>query len=158
MVKRREFGALGLSAAALLAMQAGARGDEHEEHHHDDKPGHGSGFDFAAQILNECKLECDACAHHCMLKVADGDRKHLLTLKTCLDCADVCAAVSQIAARKGPFTNISAEACADVCAICARECEKFPDDEHMMKCARACRKCEKACRDLVENAGQGLVR
>jgi hypothetical protein len=42
--------------------------------------------------------------------------------------------------------------------MCAEECEKFPDDEHMVRCAKECRRCEKACRDLVKNAGQGIVR
>lgn len=77
----------------------------------------------------------------------------MTTLATCQDCADVCVAASQIVARGGPFAAEICVACADVCADCAKECEKFPDDQHMKECAEECRECEKACRDMVKHVG-----
>ena len=41
------------------------------------------------------------------------------------------------------------------CAKCAAACEKFPDDAHMKKCAAECRKCEKACKDMLAHARHG---
>jgi hypothetical protein len=93
-----------------------------------------------------------------MTLVREGKKDHFLTMETCLDCADLCSVAARITARKGPFSNTVCEACADACAMCGKECEKFSDDEHMVRCAKECRKCEKACRDMVKNAGQDLVK
>ncbi|MEO8268873.1 MAG: four-helix bundle copper-binding protein, partial [Aureliella sp.] len=71
------------------------------------------------------------------------------TLSTCLDCADICAAASQVVARGGPFAKLICAACADACQKCAAACEKFPADEHMAKCAAECRQCEAACRKMI---------
>jgi hypothetical protein len=68
---------------------------------------------------------------------------------TCQDCADVCAAASQIVARGGPFSKTICGSCAEACAACAKECEKYPNDVHMKECAEECRECEKSCRAMV---------
>ena len=39
------------------------------------------------------------------------------------------------------------------CDRCAKECEKFPQDQHMAACAEECRKCEKACKAMLPHVG-----
>jgi hypothetical protein len=154
MIGRREFGAAGLSALALAAMESPAlaqrvptkRVGAHAEH--DDN------LRSCAEACSDCQRECDSCSNHCAHLLHDGQREHMTTLATCQDCADVCAAASQIVARGGPFAAQICAACADVCARCAEVCDKFPDDEHMKQCAEQCRKCEKACQDMLKHLGR----
>ncbi len=149
MVGRREFGVIGLSAVAATALQGslfaaqkpGQAAVEHKEH--DDM------MQKCAKACSDCQRACDMCSTHCAHKLHSGEKDHMASMATCLDCADMCAVASQVAARGGPFAATICGACAEVCAMCAKECEKFPDDEHMKMCAAECRKCEKACREMT---------
>lgn len=150
MMGRREFAMAGLSAAAIAAFEGAAfaqapSGGAHAEH--DDM------LQACAEACSDCQRACDMCATHCAHLLADGKKEHATTLATCQDCADFCAAAAQIVARGGPFAALICQSCAEACARCATQCEKFPDDEHMTRCAKECRKCEKACRDMVAHAG-----
>lgn len=154
MIGRREFGAAGLSALALGAMESVAfarrdptkRAGAHAEHD--------ESLRSCAEACSDCQRECDSCSTHCAHQLHEGEHEHITTLATCQDCADVCAAASQIVARVGPFAPQICAACADVCARCAEVCDKFPDDEHMKQCAEQCRKCEKACQDMLKHLGR----
>jgi hypothetical protein len=86
--------------------------------------------------------------------LGQGKKAHQTTLRTCLDCADHCAAAARITARQGVYSNLICTACAEACARCGKECAKF-DDEHMKKCAEECRRCEKACREMLQHAQAG---
>lgn len=155
MIGRREFSAAGLSALALAAVetplfaQAGSQ----------KKAEHDASYDrvlrSCAEACCDCQRECDSCSTHCAHLLRDGKQQHVTTLATCQDCAAVCSAASQIVARGGPFAEAICRVCAEVCAACAQTCEKFPDDQHMKKCAEECRECEKACRDMVKHLGHG---
>lgn len=114
---------------------------------------HNEGLQACAKACSDCQRECDVCSTHCGHLLVEGKKDHMMTLMTCQDCADICAAASQVTARGGPFSGIICQSCADACAACAKECEKFPDDEHMAACAKECRKCEKACREMAKHAG-----
>lgn len=92
---------------------------------------------------------CASCTQHCTHQVSEGKKEHLTTLKSCQDCAEVCAVAASIVARGGPYTADICRLCADVCAKCATECEKFANDTHMKMCAEECRKCEAACRKML---------
>lgn len=146
-MKRRAFGIAGVSALALAALEGSAfaqRGAKHAHH-----AAHGEKFESCAKACSDCQRECDSCSTHCADLLEDGKKEHRATLMSCQDCADVCAAASQIVARGGPFADEICKACAEVCAGCAEACEKVPHDEHMKKCAQECRKCEKACRAMI---------
>jgi hypothetical protein len=164
-MNRRDFSLLGLGGAALAltglaeAQQAkpqdsknagrragGAAPQDLAKHKM-----HGEHLLACAKACSDCQRECDACASHCAHKTAEGMKEHLKTLMTCQDCADFCAAAAQIVARGGPFAMLICQPCAEACAACGKECEKFPDDEHMKRCAAECRKCEKACRDMLQH-------
>lgn len=83
--------------------------------------------------------------------LADGKKHHMATLQTCQDCADICAAASQIVSREGVMSDVICQACADACAKCAKACRTHGSDDKMMTaCAAECEKCEKACRDMLK--------
>jgi hypothetical protein len=159
MIGRREFGAAGLSAATWVAMQAtGFAGEKERPARSANLKPHGDGahqeaFEACAKACSDCQRSCDSCASHCAHEVHAGKAEHMTTLETCLDCADFCAAASQITARGGVFAGLICGACAEACARCAAECAKMPNDEHMTKCAKQCRDCESACRKMVEYVG-----
>ena len=151
MMGRREFGLAGISAAALLAFQATGlaqgkkkkKGDATAEGHHD-------AAHACAAACGACQRSCDSCAAHCGHLLAAGEKDHLETLQSCQNCAAICAAAAQIVSRGGPYTDLICVACAEACLRCAKLCEKFPDDEHMKRCAEECRKCEKECREMLK--------
>jgi hypothetical protein len=151
-MNRRQFGAAGVSAGVALAAGVGFAQDDkgkggpaHAEHD--------QMLRACAKACSDCQRECDSCATHCAHQLHAGKKDHMTTLMTCQDCADVCVAASQIVARGGPFASLVCGPCAEACAKCAKECEKFPDDEHMQRCAEECRKCEKSCREMVKHMG-----
>ena len=147
MLERREFAAAGLSAIAVAALQGTSIADEPDEHrtHHRDA----GRLKKCAEACSACQRECDSCGSHCAMKLKEGSAKHAETLATCQDCADICSAASQIVSRGGPFAELICNVCADACAKCASACDKFRDDKHMRECAAECRRCEKACREMV---------
>lgn len=142
MIGRREFGIAGLSAMAMAAIVNPTEGA--------DPPNRSPLFDECAEVCSKCQRICDACARHCATLTGEGKSHHLATLRSCLDCADVCSAASHIVARNGVFSSQICTACADVCAKCAAECDKHATDTTMMQCAKQCRACEKACRDMLK--------
>src|SRR5690348_1797686 len=111
MVGRREFGALGLSAAAALAINS-AVGQEKKSTDDDAHSAHDEILRKCADACNACQRECDSCALHCAHMLVNGKKQHMITLQTCQDCADVCAAAARVVSRHGPFSHILCEACA----------------------------------------------
>lgn len=102
-----------------------------------------------ATACSDCQRACDMCVMHCGSMLAEGKKEHLATLRTCQDCATVCAAAACVVARHGPFSDTICTSCAEACNRCGRECDKFPNDPMMKKCADVCKACEKACRDML---------
>ncbi len=149
-MKKSILGVLGLSAAAAVALLAMTFA-------HAKEPAHGGMdhkqlemFQDCAKACSECQLVCDGCVTHCASMMNEGKKEHATTLKSCQDCADICTAAARILSRGGPYSKITCQACADICAQCASECEKFPNDPHMVRCAEECRKCEKMCREMAK--------
>lgn len=105
-------------------------------------------------IVSECERACSCCASHCGEKVFEGDISHYATSRTCLDCATICGAAVQILSRGGPYKDVIADACAVACGECATALEVFLEDEHMKRCAEACRKSERACWALTGIAAE----
>ncbi len=149
MVGRREFGVLGLTAAAALALKNTALAAEEPASDEDEHAAHHTYFDTCAAACNACQLICDSCTDHCARQLVAGNKEHHRTLRTCQDCADVCSTAARIMGRKGVFSRDICTVCAEVCKKCGDACEKFKDDEHMAKCAKECRVCEKACREML---------
>jgi hypothetical protein len=103
--------------------------------------------------LVECANTCTQCADACLSEPDVAPQVACIRLN--LDCADVCAATSRVVARQ---TDVDAEvvrrlldACITACRSCADECARHaPHMAHCDICAQSCRRCEQACRDLVE--------
>ncbi len=150
MYRRIGMGVLGLALLALV----GPAGVPTRAEDAAEKASHAHGyFDVCAKACADCQLQCDSCHHHCAHLVAEGKKDHFATMRLCNDCAAVCAVSARIASGHGPLSVTICESCAKACDICGAACEKHPSDEHMVKCAKACRDCAKACRDMIQHAG-----
>src|SRR6201997_5330481 len=104
----------------------------------------------------DCNQACTACADACL---SEDDVDHLTKcIRTCLDCADICATTSRVLSRHTGYdanlTRAVLQTCATACKTSADECDKHDaKHEHCRVCADVCRRCERACRDLVEALG-----
>ena len=143
MQRRHFFAAAGATVAGAVTSSAFGQADS--------KSKSGSMQQCATECY-DCSQECDACATHCAGLLAKGKHDHLMTMQSCLDCADICRAAGAASARRGVHAAMICKACAEACEACATACEKHPDDEQMKKCAKACRDCAAACKDMVKHA------
>lgn len=105
-----------------------------------------------AKACADCQVQCDSCFQHCAELVARGDKGHVVTMHTCLDCAEWCKLAASLTARHSPFAEEASSCCMKCADDCAKACEKFPDDEHMVECAKSCRQCVKACKELIDRS------
>jgi len=75
-------------------------------------------------------------------------------IRLCLDCTDICTATAAVLSRpaKPDFnaTRLLVGACAAICQSCGDECERHAHMPHCRVCAEACRRCDRACRDLLD--------
>lgn len=152
---RRQFAAVGLSAAALgtLGQLSNAQERDNASGNSPGKEHQAASYRECAKKCSDCQRECDSCATHCATLMAQGQiRPNYTTLRTCLDCADICAAAAQIVSRSGPFSGDVCEACAAACKRCGDECKQYMGDALMHDCADACERCEQACREMVRTA------
>lgn len=95
-------------------------------------------------------------ADACLAEEAVADLRNCI--RTNLDCADVCVATASVLSRRtGSNLTVVTEllkACRAACATCAEDREAHADmHEHCKLCADACRRCEKACSDLLSAIG-----
>jgi hypothetical protein len=102
--------------------------------------------------LSDCTEACTADAD------ADLSEQDLLEMVKCIrlcqDCADICAATSNVISRQTDYdsgvTRPLLEACVLICKSCGDECEQHAQrHDHCRVCLEACRRCELACRDLL---------
>src|SRR3546814_2746513 len=83
-------------------------------------------------------------------------------IRSCLDCADVCAATGRLAIRRTAQNietlRLMLETCARVCELCAEECARH-EHEHCRLCAEMCRECAADCRSEEHTSElQSLMR
>jgi len=109
--------------------------------------------------LAACIDECAACAATCTICadacLAEPDIEALARcIRLCLDCADACVDTGRILSRQtdpDADTQLTAlEACLTACRACVAECERHAHHhEHCRLSAEECRRCERACDDLL---------
>lgn len=103
---------------------------------------------LAARHAMLCSLFCTSCADACSAEDMDMSR----CIRTCMDCADICAGTARLAVRRtGQDTAMlrsMIETCIAACERCAEECEKH-DHEHCRLCAEMCRECARDCRKAL---------
>ena len=122
-------------------------------------PTSGLNVDHLAEAIDAalaCAQSCTACADACLAEEAVADLRNCI--RTNLDCVDVCVATASVLSRRtGSNLTVVTEllkACRTACATCAEDCEAHADmHEHCKLCADACRRCEKACSDLLSAIG-----
>jgi hypothetical protein len=113
--------------------------------------------------LAACIDECAACAATCTICadacLAEPDIAELARcVRICLDCADTCVDTGRILSRQtdpDADTQLTAlKACLAACHACAAECERHAHHhEHCRLSAEECRRCERACDDLLAALG-----
>lgn len=104
--------------------------------------------------MSHCIKNCTSCyrvcletLHHCLSqKKTHFQGKHIELLQICADSCDL-ALKMMIADME--FHHQSCELCFEVCASCAEECERFTEDQEMLRCADICRKCAESCRAMA---------
>lgn len=96
-----------------------------------------------------CAAICTSCADADSAEEMDMRQ----CLRTCLDCADICAATARVAIRRtgsnATVTRAMLETCVTACETCAEECERH-DHDHCRRCAQMCRECARDCRAAIE--------
>jgi hypothetical protein len=108
-----------------------------------------------ARCIDECgscEATCTVCADACLAE--DDVAAMVRCIRLCLDCADACAGTRRILSRQteaNPATQrFALEACLATCRASAGECERHAHHhEHCRLCAEECRRCERACADLL---------
>jgi hypothetical protein len=103
--------------------------------------------------LSDCVSTCIQCADACL---AEDDLASLVKcINLNLDCADVCSATSRVLSRQSEHdrnvTRPVLDACIAACKSCGDECARHaPHMPHCATCADSCRRCEQACRELLD--------
>jgi hypothetical protein len=121
-------------------------------------------FNVDRQLLVRCIEACCDCAEACTQCADDClSEQKVQELVKCirlnLDCADVCAATERVVSRQTGYdanvTRAVLQACIAACRSCGDECEHHGHHgmEHCMVCAEECRRCEQACRALLDEIG-----
>ena len=100
----------------------------------------------------DCAATCTSCAD---ADLAEPDVAEMVRcIRLCLDCADTCQATGRILIRQTEpdlgVLRAEIEACVATCRASAEECDKHASHhEHCRICAEVCRRCERACEDLL---------
>jgi hypothetical protein len=103
--------------------------------------------------LNDCAQACTADADDDLSETNLAEMVRCIRL--CLDCADVCTATVGVTSRQTEYdakvTKPLLEACVAICKSCGDECERHAQmHEHCRVCTEACRRCERACPELLD--------
>ena len=105
-------------------------------------------IDAASDCAQACTADTDADLSETNLA------EMVKCIRLCLDCVDVCSATEALLSRLTVYdpTVIRplVEACIAVCKTCGDECERHSHMPHCRVCAQACRRCERACQDLLD--------
>ena len=107
----------------------------------------------AIEAASDCAQACNADTD------ADLSEQNLAEMVTCirlcLDCTDICTATAGVLSRPAEqdlnATRLLVGSCVAICQSCGDECEPHAHMPHCRVCAEACRRCERACRDLLES-------
>ncbi|WP_373046909.1 four-helix bundle copper-binding protein [Vulgatibacter sp.] len=118
-------------------------------------------FDAIARCIEacfECEQICVTCADACLAEEQVGMLRECIRLN--LDCADLCGATGRLISRQArpepALWRATLEACAQACRSCAEECAKHQDrHEHCRICKESCERCERACRDALQQMPSG---
>ncbi len=100
-----------------------------------------------AQECINCYNICSEAVSYCLEKEGDYSQHNFIQLL--LDCMETCKTCAGFLLLGSSFKTRTCEDCAELCKMCAIECEKFIDDEQLLKVAACCRKCASMCQQLT---------
>jgi Domain of Unknown Function (DUF326) len=106
----------------------------------------------AIDALSDCAQACNA---DNAADLSEPDVAEMVRcIRLCLDCVDVCTATVGITSRAAEYdpdvVRPLLRACVAVCTSCGDECERHAHMPHCRVCAEACRRCERACQELLD--------
>jgi hypothetical protein len=107
----------------------------------------------ALQATADCAQVCSICADACLSEPTVANLTRCITIN--LDCATICDATTIVLSRQSmdqpSVLSAQLKACMEACRVCAEECERHAGMmEHCRVCAAECRRCERACRELLD--------
>lgn len=103
-----------------------------------------------ARCIRNCFTAHRACLetlHHMLSQKStrfQGKEIALLQL-----CADTCELSAKMMIADVSFHHQSCELCFQICDACAVECESYPEDREMQRCADLLRQCAESCRGMA---------
>jgi hypothetical protein len=108
----------------------------------------------AIEALNDCAQACAADADANLAEQDPAEMNKCIGL--CLDCADICTATVSVVSRQTEsdpeIVRRVLEACLAACNSCGDECERHARiHEHCRICEEACRRGERASRELLNS-------
>ena len=106
----------------------------------------------AIDAISDCAQACNADTD---ADLGEQDVTEMVRcIRLCLDCTDVCTATAGVISRTADYDVDVArpllQACVAICKSCGDECERHAHMLHCQVCAEACRRCERACRELLD--------
>ncbi len=132
-------------AAGLVGATGRVGGADHEVHHDEVQ-------ESCLKNCQACKRQCDQAFHHCLGKLAKGEKGYAKASQLVADCAAFCDLSATLIARRSPLMLHACAACAVACQDCGAECDKFNDPE-LKDCPMSCHDCEATCRLMVKSLG-----
>ncbi len=135
-----------VGTAAVAAAMAGSNviaSDDHK-HHHAAKHN-----DLVVSAL-DCIKTGEACSHHCIQLIKDGDNSVAECLEIVEQMLPMCRTLSSLASADSRHLYAFAQVCAAVCKDCEKECEVHADMHAECKaCMESCTACIKECEKLT---------
>lgn len=110
--------------------------------------------------VHECVDRCQSCqaicletVNHCLeIGGKHAEAEHIRMLLACAEICDTNARFMLLGSKQHART---CEVCAEVCKACAKDCERFGDDDLMRQCAEVCRRCAESCRQMAGTTARG---
>ncbi len=99
----------------------------------------------------ECVETGQACLHHCLVLMGEGDKSMAACAMSVSDLVASCAALQQLASAESPYLVEMAKVTMKICEDCEKECRKpeVAKHEECRACAEACAACYKECKKIV---------
>lgn len=100
--------------------------------------------------VRRCIQDCLACHEICLQTTTyclqmGGEHAQPGHIRLLLDCAEICQTCANFMLRGSDLHGWVCRVCADVCIRCAKECERFGEDDKMTACADICHRCAASC-------------
>lgn len=136
-------------AAAVTAGNAAAQAQKHEHKHEHGGPSKRN--KALIKSTGECVEAGQACLHHCLVLMGQGDKSLASCAMSVSDLLAACSALQQLASAESPHLAEMAKVAMKICEDCERECKKpeMAKHEECRACGEACAACYKECKKTV---------